>query len=316
MAELNFPKSGLLFDEEEHRYYYQGEVLTSVTTLLKQTLFANKYHDVDKATLENAARFGTTIHRLLEIDGTITDTMLVDTFNDVYNGVEFDDYDKNMLLALMCGVYGKAKMLLCGVKNLAHEYLVTDGRIAGSVDLIAMVNGEPAIVDYKFTYNADIEYLSWQESIYAYLFYKMTGQRISKAYALWIPKRDASLGWFNPIPMKRDEEIEALINGELVNREDAFPVAVKEAQMALANIIIQEKAIAEQKKQLQATLLEFMEANAVKTIKSDYYTISYVAPSVRKSFDAKAFSAAHPEINLDDYQKSTNVKSSVKITTK
>lgn len=314
MSNLKFPFSGLLFDEEEHRYYFEGRALKSVTSLLKQTLFADKYGDVDPVVLANAANFGTTVHRLLEHPAESVDEF-DKTFTDVFGHGIIEDKEK---ADQILNVYNAASSLIAAnnVNPLAKEYLVTDGRIAGSVDLIADVNGEPAIVDYKFTYNADIEYLSWQTSIYAYLFYKMTDQRLPKAYALWVPKRDVSLGWFREIPMKSDEEIEALITGEIITKDDSYPVQVKEAQMALANILMQEKEIAERKKMLQATLHKFMEESGVKQIKSDYYTISYVEATTRKSLDSKRLQAEHPEINLEDYQKVTNVKSSVKITVK
>lgn len=319
MKEFNFPFSGLLFDEEEHRYYYEGRTLKSVTQLLKETLFKDKYGDVDQSTLEKAAKFGTTVHRLLEIDGLIAPSDLEDIYCKVHglthNDVMGSEEEKNRCLNV-ADVYAKSIELLGCATPLAKEYLVTDGRLAGSVDCIAKVNDEYAIVDYKFTYSADVEYLSWQESIYAYLFYKMTGQRISKAYALWVPKRDVELGWFREIPMKTDKEIEALIIGDITSKSESYPAEIREAQMALARVLIEEKEVAERKKMLQATLHRFMEDNCVKQIKSDYYTISYVAATTRKSFDQKKLAEEHPEINIEDYQKISNVKSTVKITIK
>lgn len=322
MKSLNFPFSGLLFDEEEHRYYYDGKILKSVTTLLKETLFANKYGDVDPVTLENAAKFGTTVHKALEQQTVVTPGMLEDIFCDVY-GVTHNDIIENAelkeIVLKIADVYGKANSLLendeFDVNAYETEYLVTDGRIAGSVDLIAEVKGEPAIVDYKFTYNADIEYLSWQESIYAYLFYKMTGQRISKAYALWVPKRDVELGWFKEIPMKSDADIERLITGEYSSKDDTLPVEIKDVQNALADILRSEKAIVERKKKLIETLHEFMEKEAITQIKSDVYTISYIGPTTRKSLDSASLKKDHPEI-YEQYLKESNVKSTVKVTLK
>ena len=311
MKDLNLPFSGLLFDEEEHRYYYEGRTLKSVTTLLKETLFADKYSDVDPKVLAEAAKFGTTVHKMLEID----DPSLGDLVDIMDSAFGNDRVATSEIRDKVMDVYNASVLTLnnSNVNRLRHEYLVTDGTLAGSIDLIADVNGESAIVDYKFTYNADIEYLSWQESIYAYLFEKMTGQHIDKLYALWIPKRDASLGWFNPIPRKTNEEIENLINGSITSKDDSYPVAIKEAQMALAEILVKEKEIAERKNMLQATLHQFMEENGVKQIKSDYYTISYVAATTRKSLDTAKLAKAHPEINLDEYQKISNAKSTVKI---
>lgn len=315
MSNLNFPTADLLFDPEEHKYYYNGNILRSVTSLLRSTLFADKYGDVSESVLRKAAAFGTSVHRLLEMGDNLSPRDVENVYEDCFGSPNITEESRVAVNAIL-DVYHAAQGLLWhnNVNPLQKEYLVTDGRLAGSVDLIADVSGVPSIVDYKFTYEFDTEYLSWQMSIYAYLFYKQTGQRIEKIYALWVPKRDVSLGKFTELPMKSDEDIEALITGELTNKSESYPVDVREAQAALANVLLEEKRIAEQKKQLQATLHKFMEENGVKQIKSDFYTISYIAPSTRKSLDAKALAADHPEIDLSQYQKESKTSSTVKIT--
>ena len=321
MTELKFPNSGLLFDEEEHRYYFEGRTLKSVTTLLKETLFADKYGDVDKDTLANAAKFGTTVHKLLETDSGpfLLPDDIFDVMTEIY-GLSVEEMKCDGAMCAICTnismVYEKAYSLLFGVTTLRSEYLVTDGRLAGSVDRIAYVNGEPAIVDYKFTYNADIEYLSWQESIYAYLFYKMTGQRISKAYALWVPKRNVNLGWFNEIPMKSDEDIEGLIDGAIVTKEDMFPAEINDARSALKTFFDMEKKIEEKKAQLKEKFFAYMEANGITSIDAGDYKISYVKASTRKTFDKKALEKAHPEINTDDFMKESKVSATIKFSAK
>lgn len=316
MSELTFPNSGLLFDEEEHRYYYNGRTLKSVTTLLKETVFINKYGDVDPEVLKKAAMFGTTVHKLIEVEATndeSIDNVIDNVIDEVYGTKDIDgDVFRNLMR-----VYTKAVSLLQHkVEPLKKEYLVHNGYIAGSIDCIAKVNGEYAIVDYKFTYEADIEYLSWQTSIYAYLFYKMTGQRISKAYALWVPKRDVELGWFKPIPMKSDEDIENLINGVIVTREDAYPAEINDARTALKVFLDMEKKIAEKKDELKRRFLEYMLANGVPSIDAGDYRVSLVNAFTKKTFDKKALEKAHPEININDFMKESEVSATIKFTSK
>lgn len=73
-----------------------------------------------------------------------------------------------------------------------------------------------------------------------------------------------------------------------------------------------ESEIADYKKRL----LLLFEDNNIKSLKSDNYTITYVAPSVRRTFDKKLLKDKYPDINLADFEKESNVASSLKITLK
>ena len=66
----------------------------------------------------------------------------------------------------------------------------------------------------------------------------------------------------------------------------------------------------------KATLLAWMEAHGVLNIKGDGFTVSYVSPTVRKTFDTKKAQADFPALKDDKYFKTSSVKSSVKITLK
>lgn len=66
----------------------------------------------------------------------------------------------------------------------------------------------------------------------------------------------------------------------------------------------------------KATLLAWMERNGVLNIKGDGFTVSYVSPTTRKTFDTKTAQADFPALKDDKYYKTSAVKSSVKITLK
>lgn len=66
----------------------------------------------------------------------------------------------------------------------------------------------------------------------------------------------------------------------------------------------------------KATLLAWMELNGVLNIKGDGFTVSYVSPTTRKTFDTKKAQAEFPDLKDDKYYKTSSVKSSVKITLK
>lgn len=89
-------------------------------------------------------------------------------------------------------------------------------------------------------------------------------------------------------------------------------VACQRLGMAMAQLKEMEKMADEYK----ATLLAWMEANGVLNIKGEGFTVSYVSPTTRKTFDTKKAQADFPALKDDQYYKTSAVKSSVKITLK
>lgn len=65
--------------------------------------------------------------------------------------------------------------------------------------------------------------------------------------------------------------------------------------------------------EMKESLLKAMEANGIKKFENDRITVSYVAPTTRKTFDKKALQKDYPDIDLEQYNKVSNVKSSVRI---
>lgn len=151
------------FIKDTHTYLVDGIIVPSVSTILSQTIFVDKYKDVPDFVLQRAAEFGTAIHSAIEHE---SDNDLTDEQQVVY---------KRWLKL-------KAKHNIKAVEqeqiiHLGHQY-------AGTFDMMAEINGELCLVDIKTTYNLDKEYLSWQLSLYAYA--KQFG---GKLVAIWLPKR-------------------------------------------------------------------------------------------------------------------------------
>lgn len=89
-------------------------------------------------------------------------------------------------------------------------------------------------------------------------------------------------------------------------------VACQRLGLAMAQLKEMEKLADEYK----ATLLAWMEAHGVLNIKGEGFTVSYVSPTTRKTFDTKKAQADFPALKDDKYFKTSAVKSSVKITLK
>ena len=71
---------------------------------------------------------------------------------------------------------------------LASEYIVTDfEHFASPIDKVVEINNEVCLVDVKTTAALDYEYLSWQLSVYKYLFGLVNPDvKIGGLGAIWI----------------------------------------------------------------------------------------------------------------------------------
>ena len=54
------------FIEDAHLYLYNGIIVKSVTQILHETIFKNKYKDVPKWILDRKARYGSKVHSIIE----------------------------------------------------------------------------------------------------------------------------------------------------------------------------------------------------------------------------------------------------------
>lgn len=98
----------------------------------------------------------------------------------------------------------------------------------------------------------------------------------------------------------------------LSEMDEDTATACQRLGLAMARIKETEKLAEEYK----ATLLAWMEAHGVLNIKGEGFTVSYVSPTTRKTFDAKKAQADFPALKDEQYYKTSAVKSSVKITLK
>ena len=94
--------------------------------------------------------------------------------------------------------------------------------------------------------------------------------------------------------------------------DEKTAVACQRLGLAMVQLKEMEKLADEYK----AILLTWMEAHGVLNIKGDGFTVSYVSPTTRKTFDTKKAQADFPALKDDQYYKTSAVKSSVKITLK
>lgn len=178
----------LEYIEEEHLYLYNGVIIPSVTQLLHDKLFKDKYKNVPENILKEKAKYGSEVHKAIEDYENDKEYKV----SSIYQELSIEQYlklkDKHNIDVL------KQEQLVC-----------YKGLYAGKYDMIAKVKEEYCLIDIKTTAELDLEYLSWQLSLYELA----TGEKFDKLYCIWLPKK--GIGKLVEIERKNIKEIEKLL---------------------------------------------------------------------------------------------------------
>ncbi len=172
------------FIKESHTYLVDGVITPSVSQILAATIFKSKYANIPEFIMKRAAQYGTNVHRSIELNDWIglTDEEYV-AYNNYQNLVRTHE-----------------------IKPITHEQIVAYGlHYAGTYDMEAWIGSDKCLVDIKTTYKLDMEYLSWQLSMYELA----KGIRYDKLYVIWLTKKGDSK--LVEIERKSETEIMELI---------------------------------------------------------------------------------------------------------
>lgn len=285
----------VVFDELLHTYTLDGKQLSGITTLLDRQLFPDKYSGVSEAVLDRAKMRGSIVHQQIELHdelGTEADTPLLIDYEKIK--------EQN------------------GLKVSANEYLVSDlDHVASSIDIVFEGN---ILCDIKTTSQLYKDYVSWQLSIYAYLFeLQNPGEKVERLVALWIPK-DKKMKLVE-IERKPSEWCAELIACDKRGEQYQVPtIAESETALTIPTSVVQTVIDIEQelkrlqtlKKELQSGLLAEMKKANVKSFKCDGLSLTYKAPTTRASIDTKMLEEKYPEI-YRECLKESEVKESIMI---
>ena len=298
MKTLQLTKSPVVFDQEAHTYHLDGVELSGVTGMLKQMLFADKYAGISEEVLAKAAAYGTSVHEGVELFETIG---AGDGSQEVKNYRELKE--------------------VAGMNFEESEYLVSDEQnIASSIDLV-FTSAKYGIVlaDIKTTYGGlDKEYLSWQLSVYAYLFERQNpGLKVGARAGIWLRHRDCAMVEINRRP---DEDVEKLIREFAegaectVSKSAGVPAPILSLADSIAEMEKKIKTFTAQRDELKEKILGLMTENNCDKIEIDgKVLITRVAATTRETFDSKSLKADNPELYAK-YVKNSPVKESLKIT--
>lgn len=290
----------VIFDKERHTYTYEGRQLSGITSMLSRQLFADKYSGVSKEILRQAAERGSRIHSICELADRlgIDDTPGARAYLDMSTA--------------------------SGLVNVDSEYLVSDlEHYASSIDKVYKGYGDNEywLGDIKTTYKLDKEYLSWQLSVYAYLFEMQNpGTKVTRLIGIWLRDARAKLLGLYDIERKPDDTIKELLRADAAGERFAPPPAevdsvplpekYKAIEDTLINMQLQYDTLKGQLEKFKAECLSLMAKGNIKKFISDRLTITRRADSVREMFDAKAFKAEHPDL-YKQYIKTATAKGGI-----
>jgi len=285
----------LTFNEETHTYTDDGKVLVSVTQLLQKHHLVDDLSFIDEDVLKKAADYGTMVHKEIE-----------DFIKTGEKGIswEVEEFIK---------VSNDFKPLLAETK-------VYNDVVAGTIDLIADFDGCYILGDHKTTSVLHKDALSWQLSIYHYLYCKGKQEEKPKMefyglFGFWYDKKNEKLEVvkINPKPI---QEIEKLLECERKG-------LIYEAPKTVFNLTVEEikrlKAEIEEKQQRVDELTEAikneMESYGYYSLSNETASVAYIGATKTATFDKAKFEKEHPELK-DKYVKYSNKKSSVRLTFK
>lgn len=282
------------FDDLTHSYLTDGGAfLMGVTSLMRKHGLSPDYSDIPEEILQRAAERGSKVHKDIEL------------------------YCKGEMIEQTAEIRAFKKLNLPVVAN---EYLISDNEmVASSIDIVL---DDYSLVDIKTTSQLHIEPLSWQLSIYAYLFELQNPDlKAQKLYGLHIRNGKAKMV---EVARKPNDEIKRLFQSErdgvlftpkkeeLSQTTETALLKLKEATTYVADLKSQLKIAEAVEKQLKEYLVSEMEQAALKQLENEQIKIVYVAPSERESIDKDRLKEKHPEI-YEEYKKVSAVAASIRI---
>lgn len=302
MKEQDLYKSPVVFTADPHSYHItkdgQTRELKGVTGLLSAYLFPRKYEGVDDAVIQAAAERGSRVHENCYAVGVVGAV-----------SPEAEAYQRLM----------KEQ----GFEEVTHEYTVSDeDRIASNIDLVLQRDGKVYLADIKTTSHFDDEYVSWQLSVYKYLFGLHNPKiEVGGLLGIWLPLERYGKPRIVEVRERSADEVLWLFSCERMGTETPPPPAPKPEQVAeivalqsnVANVFRQLKDLEGKKKQLTSALYAAMEKHNVKKWECEDFTLTRILPAARERFDAKAFREAHPSL-YSEFLTTSAVAGSVKIT--
>ena len=277
------------FNEKKHEYRLDGNVIPSVTQLLKKHGLAADYSFIPEAVLSAKAERGTLIHQ------------------EIQDFIEKNEVGFTQECTLFADWIAKNPL-----EDMKCEQIVHNEICAGKFDLLGRRGDKHILIDFKTASAKHLEDWRWQLSLYDHLL-----GADAELHILWLN------GCLEDILIDKipDAEIERLFEaerkGEIYSAPSLmFPseslAMIEDFEKQIYDFKTKTDAIEKKKNELLEGLKNAMESQKIKSLDYRSISITYVAPSKRSTFDRKKFETEHPEMK-GKYEKESNVKSSIRI---
>ena len=290
----------LEFDSATHTYLYNGRELKSVTTLLSEIGVSPDYSSVDNDLLEKAREKGVKVHSIIE------EWVKLGLHENSYEITVFKEWlEQNQY------------------QVIGSEYIVHNDYVAGTIDLVLLdtKTQELIVADIKTTSVIHTESVSWQNSIYAYL-WNLTHKNDPICKSLVIHYGSEFV--VKELEFKKNEYINDLMESVAKGVEyklptivindlelEAYKMAVQKLETYKSEIAAFENFV----KEFYEKLTIAMEEAGVKSYEDDYVKFTYVAPTTRTTIDSARLKKELPDV-AKQYSKETITKASVRTTFK
>ena len=282
---VNFDATTHTFTNEE------GKKLISITTLLAKHNLAPSYENISTDFLKKYSDRGTLIHE--EISNYIK-TGEVGFSKELQDFIDYTDKNE--------------------ITFVDSEFMLYNDHIAGICDFLYKdKEGKLHRVDFKTTSTKHNDSVSWQLSLYDYL-----DTRKADYFEVWyFQNNELEVVSLRP---KEIKEIEKLIEDDKlgITYTPTLEISlqtqheIEKLQIYIDNLKALQDDANKKLDELKSMLVEKMETHNIKKITTDYFTITYVEPSIKKTIDSKRLKKELPQV-YEEYTNTTQSKGYVKI---
>lgn len=290
-------ESGVIFLEDEHKYFLDGVELQGITQSLIHRAFPDTYANIPEEVLMRAAEKGSNIHETIQFceengfPGQTPEWLS-------YAKIKADNH----------------------LHYITHEYIVTDRvKFASAIDLV-MVDDEGKIVlcDIKTTSVRHYDNVTLQLSIYKRYFEAQNpGLKVDRIALIWVRGEESEYRELQPWA---DEALDYLfecdkldVPFELAKIYGEMPVKFAEAENEIATLERQAQICNARLDELKKGLYDLMEKHNVKSWTGSRVKLTRVLPTTTETFDSKRFKEENEEL-YKKYLKTSKKNGSLRMT--
>lgn len=294
---------GVKFIEDEHRYFLGDTELSGITHAISTQLgLANAFDNIPASVLEKATQRGNEIHQSIQR----------------FNSEWINDGSPQV----------QSYIKLCNDNNVVaerNEYLVSDLKhYASSIDLVARVDEDTFdlydIKSWSTPTNDNLMKARYQLSIYAY-FMTLDNPNAKVRNLAIIHLRETEKDHIAEIiPLSRipsdicEELLQTYLEGKPFRNPYDVPLDIRGQESLIRSLLETKANVEEQLNTIKNSIMERMELLDIRSWQTDTMKITRKLASTRSNFDLSTFRLAYPDLNYDDYMRTSRVSPSLVIT--